>query len=166
MQRLDDLTRWRAFWLEQDRQVLRGVSRVRGQVGVTEVRGLDVRRHRRAVVVADVESTTDGEERLTGREVVRNEGPAAAPHAELEARSAGAVRDHAVERLGRGTDRDADLSPVSDFGGDLLRKSRRTARVDQLEVQRVALRDVRAALSRPGARTGARHNATGLGPTV
>src|SRR6202034_2091754 len=101
---------------------------------------------RRAVVVTNVEATTDGEERLTGRVVVRYEGPSAAPHAELEAGTARAVRDNAVERLGRGSDHDADLSPVRDLSRDLLGQSRRTARVDQLEVQRVALRDVRAAL--------------------
>src|SRR5580704_7779947 len=65
VQRLDNLTGRRTFWLEDAGQVLRREGIVGRQVRVTEVRRLDVRGHRRVVVVTHVEPTTDGEERLT-----------------------------------------------------------------------------------------------------
>src|ERR1035438_8444235 len=71
VQRLDRLDRRGAFRFEEHRKVRRREGGVIGQVRVTEVRSLDERRHGRVRVVTRVESTTDREERLAGREVVR-----------------------------------------------------------------------------------------------
>src|ERR1700722_3410986 len=124
VRRLDGLDRRRALWFVEHWKVLRGERGVIGQVRVTEVSALDQVRHRLVGVVTGVEATAHGEECLAGWEVVRRESPATAPHAELEAGTAVAGRDHGVEGLGRGRDLDPDLGPVGDLGRDLLSQGR------------------------------------------